>query len=86
MLKVHHLNNSRSQRILWLLEELEVPYEIRRYQRDAKTMFAPPDPASDAKWVGAAGAASYVISKCGEQWPERFSVLGFAQDKKGRVS
>jgi glutathione S-transferase len=42
MLVVHHLNNSRSQRILWLLEELEVPYEVVRYQRDAKTMLAPP--------------------------------------------
>ena len=40
---VHHLNNSRSQRILWLLEELGLEYEIRRYQRDAKTMFAPPE-------------------------------------------
>jgi glutathione S-transferase len=38
---VHHLNNSRSQRLLWLLEELGLDYEIRRYQRDAKTMFAP---------------------------------------------
>jgi len=43
MIVVHHLNNSRSQRILWLLEELEVPYEIRRYQRDAKTSLAPPE-------------------------------------------
>jgi glutathione S-transferase len=41
MIRVHHLNNSRSQRVLWLLEELEVPYEIVRYQRDAKTMLAP---------------------------------------------
>jgi len=43
MIIVHHLNNSRSQRILWLLEELGVPYEIRRYERDARTMFAPPE-------------------------------------------
>ena len=43
MITVHHLNNSRSQRILWLLEELGVPYEIKRYERDAKTMFAPPE-------------------------------------------
>lgn len=41
MLVVHHLNNSRSQRVLWLLEELGVPYEIKHYQRDAKTMLAP---------------------------------------------
>jgi glutathione S-transferase len=43
MLVVHHLNNSRSQRVLWLLEELGVPYEIQHYQRDAKTMLAPPE-------------------------------------------
>jgi glutathione S-transferase len=42
VITVHHLNNSRSQRILWLLEELGVPYEIERYQRDPKTMLAPP--------------------------------------------
>ncbi|WP_430392256.1 glutathione S-transferase family protein [Dyella sp. 20L07] len=41
MLIVHHLNNSRSQRVLWLLEELGVPYEIKRYERDPKTMLAP---------------------------------------------
>ncbi len=43
MITVHHLNNSRSQRVLWLLEELGVPYEIKRYQRDAATMLAPPE-------------------------------------------
>ena len=43
MLTVHHLNNSRSQRVLWLLEELGVPYEITPYQRDAATMLAPPE-------------------------------------------
>ncbi|MDB5952033.1 MAG: glutathione S-transferase, partial [Massilia sp.] len=37
MIVVHHLNNSRSQRILWLLEELGLDYEIRKYQRDPKT-------------------------------------------------
>ena len=42
-LKVHHLNNSRSQRILWLLEELGVPYEIVQHQRDAVTNLAPPE-------------------------------------------
>ena len=43
MITVHHLNNSRSQRVLWLLEELGLPYEIRKYQRDAQTMLAPPE-------------------------------------------
>jgi glutathione S-transferase len=42
MVIIHHLNNSRSQRVLWLLEELGVPYEVKRYERDAKTMLAPP--------------------------------------------
>jgi glutathione S-transferase len=41
MITVHHLNNSRSQRVLWLLEELGLPYEIKHYQRDPKTMLAP---------------------------------------------
>lgn len=41
MIVVHHLNNSRSQRVLWLLEELGLPYEIVRYERDPKTMLAP---------------------------------------------
>ncbi|MGY1919355.1 glutathione S-transferase family protein [Pseudomonas tolaasii] len=41
MITVHHLNNSRSQRILWLLEELGLPYEIKRYSRDPKTNLAP---------------------------------------------
>jgi glutathione S-transferase len=43
MLKVHHLNNSRSQRILWLLEELGTPYEIVKYQRMAPLPMAPPE-------------------------------------------
>ena len=41
MIVVHHLNESRSQRVLWLLEELEVPYDIRHYARDPKTRLAP---------------------------------------------
>jgi len=43
MITVHHLNNSRSQRVLWLLEELGLPYDIQRYQRDAVTSLAPPE-------------------------------------------
>lgn len=41
MLTIHHLNNSRSQRILWMMEELELNYEIKHYQRDLKTSLAP---------------------------------------------
>jgi glutathione S-transferase len=43
MITVHHLDNSRSQRVLWLLEELGLPYEIKHYKRDRKTMLAPPE-------------------------------------------
>jgi glutathione S-transferase len=43
MLTLHHLNDSRSQRILWLLEELGLPYEMKRYQRHAETRLAPPE-------------------------------------------
>lgn len=42
MINVHHLENSRSQRVLWLLEELQLPYEVQRYARDPKTQLAPP--------------------------------------------
>lgn len=43
MITLHHLNESRSQRILWILEELKLPYEIKRYERNKKTMLAPPE-------------------------------------------
>ena len=43
MITVHHLENSRSQRVLWLLEELGVPYEVKRYARNPETMLAPPE-------------------------------------------
>ena len=43
MIIVHHLENSRSQRVLWLLEELGLAYEVRRYERARKTMLAPPE-------------------------------------------
>ncbi len=43
MITVHHLANSRSQRVLWLLEELGLPYRVQRYERDPKTMLAPPE-------------------------------------------
>ncbi len=43
MIVVHHLENSRSQRILWLLEELGLPYEVKHYARDPGTMLAPPE-------------------------------------------
>ena len=46
MLTLHHLNNSRSQRVLWLMEELGLDYTIKRYERDAETSLAPPELAA----------------------------------------
>jgi glutathione S-transferase len=46
MIIVHHLENSRSQRVLWLLEELGLPYDVKRYARDPQTMLAPPELAA----------------------------------------
>lgn len=46
MITVHHLENSRSQRVLWLLEELELAYEVKHYARDPDTLFAPPELAA----------------------------------------
>lgn len=43
MITVHHLDNSRSQRVLWLLEELALPYQVVRYARDPQTLLAPPE-------------------------------------------
>jgi glutathione S-transferase len=43
MITVHHLENSRSQRVLWMLEELGLPYEVKRYERNRQTMLAPPE-------------------------------------------
>ncbi len=43
MITLHHLENSRSQRVLWLLEELGLPYQVKRYARDKKTLLAPPE-------------------------------------------
>jgi glutathione S-transferase len=79
MLKVHHLNNSRSQRILWLMEELGLDYEIVRYQRDAVTNLAPPELkavhplgkspvfSDDHHTIAESGAiVEYVIDRYGE--------------------
>jgi glutathione S-transferase len=79
MIKVHHLNNSRSQRILWLLEELGLDYEIVKYQRDPQTMLAPPSLkaihplgkspifADDDHLIAESGAiVEYVIERYGD--------------------
>jgi glutathione S-transferase len=78
MIIVHHLNNSRSQRILWLLEELGLPYEIKRYQRDAKTMLAPPE----LRAVHPLGK-SPVISDGGLILAESGAIIEYLADKYG---
>ena len=79
MLTLHHLNDSRSQRILWLLEELGTPYEMKRYQRDATTRLAPPELAAvhplgkspvitdgDIKIAESGAIVDYIIRKYGK--------------------
>jgi glutathione S-transferase len=79
MLTVHHLNNSRSQRVLWLLEELGVPYDIKRYQRDPKTMLAPPE----LRAVHPLGK-SPVITDDGLTIAESGAIIEYLVDKYGR--
>lgn len=79
MITVHHLNNSRSQRVLWLLEELGLPYEIRHYQRDAKTSLAPPE----LKAVHPLGK-SPVITDGGLTVAESGAILEYLVDKYGQ--
>ncbi len=79
MLTVHHLNNSRSQRVLWLLEELEVPYELVRYERDAKTMLAPPE----LKAIHPLGK-SPVITDEGEVLAETGAIVEYLLERYGQ--
>ena len=78
MLKVHHLNNSRSQRILWLLEELGTPYEIVKYQRMEGLPLAPPE----LKEVHPLGK-SPVISDDGKTIAESGAIVEYIIDKYG---
>jgi glutathione S-transferase len=79
MLTVHHLNNSRSQRVLWLLEELGVPYEIKRYERDPKTMLAPPE----LRAVHPLGK-SPVITDDGQTIAESGAIIEYLIEKYGQ--
>lgn len=81
MLTVHHLNNSRSQRVLWLLEELGVPYEIKRYERDPKTMLAPPE----LRAVHPLGK-SPVITDAGQTIAESGAIIEYLVDQYGEGS
>jgi glutathione S-transferase len=78
MIRVHHLNNSRSQRVLWLLEELNLPYEIVRYQRNKLTMLAP----EGLKQVHPLGK-SPVIEDDGRTLAETGLILEYLVDRHG---
>ena len=78
MLTVHHRNTSRSQRVLWLLEELETPYEIVRYERDAKTMLAPPE----LKAIHPLGK-SPVVTENGEAIAETGAIVDYILERYG---
>jgi glutathione S-transferase len=81
MLVVHHLETSRSQRILWLLEELGVPYELRIYKRDPATRLAPPE----LKKVHPLGK-SPVITDDGETIAESGAIIEYLVDKYGALA
>jgi glutathione S-transferase len=78
MIIVHHLNNSRSQRVLWLLEELGLDYEVRRYQRDRKTMLAPPE----LRAVHPLGK-SPVIEDAGQTLAESGAIVEYLAERYG---
>ena len=78
MITVHHLEHSRSQRVLWLLEELELPYEIQHYQRDPKTSLAPPE----LRQVHPLGK-SPVISDDGRVVAESGAIIEYLVDRHG---
>ncbi|MFC4765738.1 glutathione S-transferase family protein [Dyella koreensis] len=79
MIVVHHLNNSRSQRILWLLEEMGLPYEIKRYQRDPKTLLAP----SELREVHPLGK-SPVITDGDVTMAESGAIIEYLADRYGQ--
>lgn len=78
MLTVHHLDNSRSQRVLWLLEELGLPYEIKHYRRDPKTMLAP----AELRNVHPLGK-SPVVTDEGATIAETGAIVEYLVDKAG---
>jgi glutathione S-transferase len=80
MIIVHHLANSRSQRVLWLLEELGLPYEVRRYERDPKTMLAPPE----LKRVHPLGKAPLIEDE-GKVIAETGAIVEYLVEKAGRL-
>ncbi len=91
MIVVHHLNNSRSQRVLWLLEELGVPYEIVRYQRDPDTMLAP-DSLRRVHPLGKSPVVTdddLVLAESGaivEYLANRYGAVGLLRDRRSLLS
>jgi glutathione S-transferase len=79
VITVHHLNNSRSQRVLWLLEELEQPYEIVRYERDPATMLAP----ASLKAVHPLGKSPVVVTDDGLTLAESGAILETLTERYG---
>jgi glutathione S-transferase len=79
MITVHHLNNSRSQRVLWLLEELGLEYQVKRYQRDPHTMLAPPE----LRAVHPLGK-SPVIEDDGQVVAESGAIIEYLLDRHGQ--
>ena len=79
MIRVHHLNNSRSQRVLWLLEELGTPYEICRYERNKTTMLAP----KELRKIHPLGKAP-VIEVDGKTLAETGLIVDYLVDRYGR--
>ena len=79
MITVHHLNNSRSQRVLWLLEELGVSYEVKRYERDAATMRAP----ASLRAVHPLGK-SPVITDEGRVMAESGAIIDYLAERHGQ--
>jgi len=82
MITVHHLNNSRSQRVLWLLEELGQPYEIIRYQRDPATMLAP----ASLKAVHPLGKSPVVVTDDGVTLAESGAIIETLAERYGQGS
>ncbi len=80
MITVHHLNHSRSQRVLWLLEELELPYEIRHYERDPVTRLAPPA----LRAVHPLGKSPVLVAD-GVTIAETGAIVDFLVEKTGRL-
>ncbi len=79
MITVHHLNNSRSQRVLWLLEELGLPYEVKRYERDPRTMRAP----ASLRAVHPLGK-SPVITEDGQTIAESGAIVEYLVERHGQ--